>query len=135
MTSAYTDYGTLLKRATVTIAEVTAIDIPEESNPVSEATSHSSGGYREYISQMLRGLAEFSCSINYFSDTTHDALHADMVAGTAVAFTIVLPNSLGIYAFNAIVTKFKMISGDDAKSPKPIQATVSFQPTGSYTLT
>ena len=134
MTSSYTDYGTLLKRATVTIAEVIGIDPPEESNPVSEATSHSSSGYREYISQMLMGLSEFSCTINYFSDTTHDALHADMVAGTPVAFTIVLPNSLGTYTFNAIVTKFKVLSGADAKSRKPIQATVSFQPTGSYTF-
>lgn len=134
MTSAYTDYGTLLKRSGTTIAEVIAIEPPEENNPASEATSHSSSGYREYISQMLLGLSEFSCTINYFSDTTHDSLHADLVAGTAQAFTIVLPNSLGTYTFNAIVTKFKTLSGADAKNPKPIQATVSFQPTGSYTF-
>ncbi len=135
MTSARTDYATLLKRSGTTIAEVTGIDPPEESNPAVEATSHSSAGYREYISQMLMALSEFTCTLNYFSDTTHDALHADMVAGTAQAFTIVLPGSLGTYAFNAIVTKFKADSGADAKNPKPIQATITFQPTGSYSLT
>lgn len=133
MTSAVTDYGMLFKRSGTTIAEVINVAPPKWTNPAVEATSHSSSGVREYISAALKGLSEFTVTLNFISDATQDSLLTDFAAGTVGTYSIVLPGSMGTWSGSLIVTGFQPAAAD-AKSPKPLQAAVTVQPSGAWTL-
>jgi len=133
MTSAVTDYGVLFKKGTTTIAEVINVAPPKDTTPAVEATSHSSGGVREYISTLLTGLSEFQATLNFISDATQDQIRTDKAAGTVAAYSIVLPGGMGTWTGNAIITGFQPAAAD-AKSPKPLTASVWVQPTGAWTL-
>lgn len=136
MSAALAAFGTLLKRATVTIAEVTKLDLPNLKLDTVDVTSHSStGGWREFIGTIKDG-GTFSVDINYVPITaTHKnatgGLLADLSAGTAAAYSIVLPDSpASAWSFNALVTDFKASAPVDGK----ISATVTFKVTGQPTL-
>ena len=133
-TCAVTDYGTLFKRASVTVGEVINIAPPKRSNPALDATSHSSGGNRERISSMLTDMAPFSVTVNFVSANTQDSMLSDIDAGTPQTYSIELPSSMGTWSGSALVTDFQPAAAD-AKSPKPLTATFTVAPTGDWTLT
>ena len=128
---ANTNYGTLLKRESVTIAGVVSIDPPELENESVEVTNHGSGGFREYISGGLKGAGEFSCGLNYVQ-TAVSGIYNDFSSGTVGEYSITFPNNI-VWSFDALVTKYKAESAD-AQSPEALQLTVTFQPTGEISL-
>jgi hypothetical protein len=131
MTSATTNYGTLLKRAGATIAEVVSIDAPEYSNPEIEATNHSSGGVREFISGLLKEMTPFKATLNEL-DGGLATIVGDLQNGTVSAWTITFPNT-DIQSFSALVTGIKPLTAD-AQSPDVLKAEVTFRPTGALSL-
>ena len=133
-TCAVTDYGTLFKRAGVTVGEVINIAPPKRSNPAMDATSHSSGGKRERISAMLVDMAPFNVMVNFVSAVTQDSMLSDIDAGVPQTYSIVHPGGMGTWAGSALVTDFQPAAAD-AKSPKPLTGTFTLAPTGAWTLT
>lgn len=136
MSAALAAFGTLLKRATVTIAEVTKLDLPNLKLDTVDVTSHSStGGWKEFIGTLKDG-GTFSADINYVPITaTHKnavgGLLSDFSLGTPAAYSIVLPDSpSSTWTFNALVTDFKATAPVDGK----LAATVTFKVTGAVTL-
>jgi hypothetical protein len=130
--TAVSNYGTLLKKATVTIGEITVLDPPELSNAAVEVTNHSSGGWREFIPGGLKALSPFTAEVNFTNAVTVSGMMSDTVAGTVAAYSIVFPEST-TWAFNAFPTSFKPGSAD-AQSPDALSATVTFQPTSTGTI-
>ena len=131
-TAATTNYGTLLKKATVVQGEVTNIQPPSLSNPSVEATNHSSSGWREFISGGLKELSEFTADVNFTSGVTVSGFLTDVNAGTAASYSLTFPNT-AVWTFNAIPTSFQPASAD-AASPDALKATVTLRPTGATTL-
>lgn len=131
MTSATTNYGTLLKRSGSTIAEVVSIDAPEYANPEIEATNHSSSGVREFISGMLKEMTPFKAVVNEL-DGGLATVVGDLAAGTIVTWTITFPNT-DVQTFDALVVGVKPLTAD-AQSPDVLKAELSFRPTGTLSL-
>lgn len=131
MTSASTNYGTLLKRAGSTLAEVVSIDSPEYLNPEIEATNHSSSGVREFVSSLLTEMSVFKATMNEL-DGGLATLAGDLAAGTVSAYTITFPNT-DVITFNALVTGIKTLTSD-AQSPDVLKAEVTFRPTGAHSI-
>jgi hypothetical protein len=135
MSAALAAFGTLLKRDTVTIAEVTKLDLPNLKLDTADVTSHDSNGWREFIG-LLKDGGTFSADINYVPGTaTHKnatgGLLADLVAGTSAEYSIVIPDSpSSTWTFDALVTDFKASAPVDGK----LAATVTFKVTGAPTL-
>lgn len=114
MSSAVSSFGTLLKigdGATpsenfTTIAEVRDISGPEYTRDTEEVTNHSTvGGYKEYIATLKDG-GDVSFDLNFFQDTTHEALWDDYEAGTVRNFQIVftVPSGDDTLTFAGIIT-------------------------------
>jgi hypothetical protein len=128
---ATTNYGTLLKKATVSIGEVVSIDPPEYMNPAIESTNHSSAGVRTYVSGGLREMAEFKVTINYVIANIA-TLVTDLVAGTKAAYTITYPDA-STQRFQAIPTSIKPQPADATK-PETLKAEITFRPSDSLDL-
>jgi hypothetical protein len=131
MTSAVTNYGTLLKRSGSTLAEVVSIDAPDYQVPAVQATNHSSGGVREFVSSLLAEMVPFKAVLNV-PDGGLATLISDMVAGTVVAYTITFPNT-DVQSFSTLVTGIKPLPAD-AQNPGVHKSEVSFRPTGTLGL-
>lgn len=138
-TDAVTNYGVTLEigdgatptEAFTSIGEIISIEAPELINEAVEATNHSSGGWKEYISGGLKEVSEFKATINYVS-TDAASLIGKVEDGTKSNFKMTFPNT-DVWVFSALVTTFKPL-GADAQSPETLQAEVTFRPTGSSTL-
>lgn len=131
MTSATTNYGTLLKRSGVTLAEVVSIDAPEYAQAAAEATNHSSSGVREFVSTKLAEMAEFKATLNV-PDAGLATLLTDMTSGAVTAYSITFPNT-DVQTFSALVTSIKFLAAD-AQNPDVLKAEVTFRPTGTLGL-
>lgn len=103
LSSAVSSFGTLLKigdggtpaEVFTTIAEVRDISGPNYTLDTEEVTNHSTvGGYKEFIPTLKDG-GEVKFSLNFFQDTTHEALWDDFEAGTRRNFQIVFPIQSG----------------------------------------
>jgi hypothetical protein len=135
-TAAKTNYGTLLQLqdsalAYNTIGEVVSVDPPEFSNPEVEATNHSSGGVREFVSSKLMEMAPFKATLNYVAADI--APYVTMLtAGTKGAYQILYPNTQK-QKFSALVTSVKPL-GTDAQKPDVLKIEISFRPTDSLSL-
>lgn len=135
MTSGITNYATLLQKETstpgtyATIGEIVSVDPPELMNPEVEATNHSSGGVREYISGGLQELSAFKAVMNYVSSDA-DTLIVRLAAGTKANYQVLFPNTQFI-RFASLITGFKPLTAD-AQSPDVLKAEVSFRPTDTF---
>jgi predicted secreted protein len=99
-------YGTLLQRAGVTVLEILKIsgpgmkaDIKEVSNMLSPNT------YKEFIPGLREG-GDVTFEGNYIpkeATNTQTTLRTDFENGTNSSWTIVLPNAMGTWTFNAFV--------------------------------
>ena len=126
-----TNYGTLLKKGSSSIGELTTIDPPEYSNPAVESTNHSSGGVRQFVSGKLREMSEFKATINYvIADIA--TLVTDLVAGTKASYTILYPDNSS-QRFSAIPTAIKPLTAD-AMKPDTLKAEITFRPSDSLDL-
>jgi hypothetical protein len=136
MTDAKSNYGTRLKSGSalvLDVGEVISIDPPEIINEPVEATSMSSGGWREVVSGGLKEVAEFSATIN-FTDTYVSTIYSDVSGSVSKLYQIQFPDDGSTkWTFNAFVTSLKPLSAD-AQSPEALQAEVKFQPSGSMTV-
>lgn len=133
MSDARSNYGVRLKVGspyTTDVGEVVSLDIPEIVAEALEATSHSSGGWKESVSGNLKELVEFTATIN-FTSAYIATIYADLAAGTVKSYQVQFPDDgLTKWTFDAIVTGLKPLSAD-AGSPEVLQAEVKFQPTGA----
>jgi len=140
-TAANSNYGTLLKigdggapETFAVVGEIVNIDPPELVNEAVEATNHSSGGWREFVSSGLKELTEFTATIN-FVDAKVSALYNLLVAGTVKNYMIEFPDDGSTtWTFAALVVSVKPL-GADAGSPETLQMEVKFQPTGANAVT
>jgi predicted secreted protein len=132
----YSAFGTLLKRAGTTIAQVKNISGPGLSLDTEDVTSHdSTGGWEEVVGTILRS-GEVSLDLIYDpAHATHKyaagGLLNDLVSRTAVAYTLVFPNPAATtWSFNAFVTGFEPSAPVDGS----LTATATMKLTGSVTL-
>lgn len=135
-TAAQTNYATILGKldsaaAYPAIGEVVNLDPPEFLNAAVEATNHSSGGVREFISGGLKEMSEFKATINYVSADAAVLITA-LTGGTKGQYQILFPNSMKMQ-FSALVTGFKPLTAD-AQNPDVLKAEVTFRPSDSLSL-
>jgi hypothetical protein len=136
MTSSNTDYGTILGKldsasAYPALGEVVSIDPPEFMNSAVEATNHSSGGFREFISGGLKEMGEFKATLNAVPANVA-TLVTDLAAGTKSRYQIAYPNGHK-QTFGALVTAIKPLTAD-AQSPDVQKIEVTFRPSDSVGL-
>lgn len=128
-------FGTLLKRAGVTVAEVTDINPPELGRKEIETTHHQSPGMWQEFMKGLKNAGDVTFSINYIpTNSTHNAA-AGVVADfandtTNDTWTIVFPDSgATTWTFPAFVSKFSPKAPVDGKLAADITLKVTGQPT------
>ena len=130
----YAAYGTLLKRAGTTIANVQNISGPGLVLDVEDVTSHdSTGAWEEVVGTILRS-GEISLDIVYDPNTaTHKnaagGLLADLIARTQVAYTLVFPSTATVtWSFNALVTGFEPSAPHDGALTAAVKMKINGQP-------
>jgi predicted secreted protein len=131
-------FGTQLQRgdgATPTevftaIANVTDITPPGIERETYDVTAHDSPeAWREFIGGLKDG-GEVEIEVNY-DPRDHDALIADFADPNPRNYKVVWPNSLGNWAFGAILTNFEPEAPHDDK----LAASVTFKVSGKPTIT
>jgi predicted secreted protein len=130
-------FGTLLKLAAVTIANVTKISGPSFNAETLDTTAMDSGGaYREQIPSFLSA-GEVQLSINFDPQAvTHKNVSGGLLfafnARSIGAYSIVFPTTpVATAAFNAYVTKFEI----NAEFDKKLEASVTLTIDGAVTWT
>jgi predicted secreted protein len=131
-------FGTQLQRgdgATPTetfspIANVTDITPPGIERETYDVTAHDSeDGWREFIGGLKDG-GEVEIELNY-DPREHDSLVADFADGVPRNYKVVWPNTLGSWAFKAILTNFEPEAPHDDK----LAASATFKVSGKPTIT
>jgi len=132
----YSAFGAKLMRGAVEVAQVQNIAGPGLALDTEDVTSHdSTGGWEEVVGTILRS-GEVSLDLVYDPNgATHKnaagGLIADLVARTAVAYSIVFPSSPAVtWSFNALVTGFEPEAAHDGS----LKATAKLKITGQPTL-
>lgn len=115
------------------IAEVFAANLPSLSRAALDATSHDSAdAFREFVGGLAEG-GEISVEAHYLpANATHGfstGLGSDFNDKTVRNFKMVLPNSLGTWAFSALVTKYNPTSPVDGKMTLSVTLKISGKPT------
>jgi hypothetical protein len=133
-TNAVSQYPILVDRSAASIGEITKVgdlEFIQESVP---ATHMESGGWKEKIASGLKEVADFVCTINYTAAGL-DTLMGDWSAGTVSSYTVTYANA-EVGTFSALVTHIKVLGADaDAPADKPLSAEITFEITGSASLT
>jgi hypothetical protein len=125
----FTNYGISIKKGAVAIADVVTVAFPELSMEEIDVTSHSSGGYKEYIPNGVIDPGEVAVTCNY-SYTAFASFVTDMEAGTTSTYTLVFSgDNNGEFTFDAWVKGLSM-EDMDATDPAAAQFTVTLRPTG-----
>jgi predicted secreted protein len=101
--------GTVLKKGTTAIAELSSIDgVSVSADTVETTTLDTVGGYRTFIGS-LKDAGEVSIS-GHFVYSAHNSLMADFESGVSNSYTIEFPDKLTTtgtkWTFTAIVTAF-----------------------------
>lgn len=101
--------GTVLKKGTTAIAELTSIDgLSVSADTIETTTLDTVGGYRTFINS-LKDAGELSIS-GHFNYTSHNSIMADFESGASNSYTIEFPDKLTTsgtkWTFTAIVTAF-----------------------------
>lgn len=127
----YAAFGTLLKRGATTIAGVTNISGPGLSLDTEDVTSmESTGAWEEVVATILRS-GEISVDLVFDpAAATHKyasgGLVYDMVARTAVTYSIVFPGAV-TWSFSCYVTGWEPSAPVDGA----LTATAKLKPTGA----
>lgn len=128
--------GCLLKRNSVTIAEVQSVSGPGLSLGTVETTHLSStGGWKEFIAT-LKEMKAITFTVNFLpAGATHSAvagLAYDLVQRTLQAFSVTFSDTgATVWSFSAYVTDFD-VSG--ISTDGKLSASVTLRPSGQPTL-
>lgn len=132
----YAAFGTLLKRAGTTIAQVQNISGPGLSLDTEDVTTHDQAtAWEEVVGTILRS-GEVTLDIVYDPNhATHKnaagGLLADLAARTSVSYTLIFPSSGTVtWTFTALVTGFEPSAPYDGA----LTASVTLKLTGAPTL-
>jgi hypothetical protein len=125
-----TDYGTLVTIAGVTL-KVINVEPPELSTDIIQTTNHSSGGWREYIADTLKGAAAFTITAEG-SGAMVEQLETVWAARVAVAI-VFTEYGFPAWSFNGLIKSFKL-NPANAQSPNEAIASITIQPTGAMTI-
>jgi predicted secreted protein len=132
----YSAFGTLFKRSSTTVAQVTNISGPGLSLDTTDVTTHdSASGWEEVVGTILRS-GEVSLDLEYDPNgATHKnasgGLLADLIAKTPQTYSIVFPTSPAVtWSFSALVTGFE----PSAPADGALTAAVKLKLTGAPTL-
>lgn len=127
---AFAGVGTVFNRNSSPIAEVNSITGPGMTRDFIDVTSlDSTGGYREFIAGFRDG-GTVVLNMN-FSVDTYSLMKNDFESDTAVAYSIVLPDSDGTtISFNGLVTECPITVPTDDK----VTADVTIKVTGEVTV-
>lgn len=121
--------GTVLKRATVAVGNITTLSGPNMTAATIDVTDHDSEAM-EYKAGMVDG-GEVSFDINFMSTASQQAVRDDLGAAPA-AYVIEFPTGAGSVAFSAIVTAFSMTAGGVNDK---LSASITLKVTGAVTWT
>jgi predicted secreted protein len=120
--------GTVLKKGTQAVANLTSIAGLEISRDTIEVTTlDSPNGYRQFVGGLLDA-GELSIS-GYFDYAAHSPLLDDLEAGTATTYTIEFPGGAK-WTFTCVVTSFS--TGAEMEDLVSFEA--SFKVSGKPTL-
>lgn len=102
--------GTVIKKGTVAIAELTSIDGLSLSSDTIESTAlDTTGGYRTFVNGLKDG---GECSISgHFNYTSHNPMLADFESGATASYTIEFPDKGATgkgttWTFSGVVTSY-----------------------------
>lgn len=101
--------GTVLKKGTTAVANLTSIDgLGVSADTVETTTLDTTGGYRTFVGN-LRDAGEVSIS-GYFTHASHNAFFVDFEDGSLDSYTIEFPDKVATagtkWTFTAVVTGF-----------------------------
>lgn len=130
-------FGTQLQRGDgadpevfAAIANVTDITPPGIERETYDVTAHDSpNGWREHTGGLKDG-GEVEIEINY-DPREHDTLIADFADSEPRNYKVVYPDTLGDWAFKAILTNFEPEAPHDDK----LAASLTFKVSGEPTIT
>ena len=123
-TSAIAAFGTLNKKVSTTIAEVTSLSTPECSVTMEDAMSHdSASAWEEFIPTVLSG-GTVELTVNWIpADATHKALISDCTGKTSAVYNIIYPDAGECtQTFTAYVERVR--PGADVKGKLQLTATL-----------
>lgn len=128
-------YGTLLKKAGTTIAQVSSLSGPNLQAETIDVTTHdSASAIREFVSGLIDG-GEITGSLVFDPNVaTNIGLYNDLVARTSASYTIVYPFTGGVetVTFTAYVTGFGPIEAQpDGAVTAPFTLKVAGAPSWS----
>jgi predicted secreted protein len=128
-------FGTVIKRGSTAIAQVSNIAGPGLSLDTEDVTSHdSTGGWEEVVGTILRS-GEITLDIVYDpANATHKnaaaGLIGDLVARAATTFSIVFPDvGHTTWSFDALVTGFEPAMPVDGALTASVKMKITGQPT------
>jgi hypothetical protein len=127
---ASTDFGTQVTIAGVTM-KVINVPPPKLSVGMIETTNHSSAGWKEYITDSLKGASSFSVT----AELTGAMLAQLTTVWAALAPVAITFTEYGIpaWTFNGLIGDIAM-STANAKSPGEETVDITIQPTGAVTI-
>ena len=124
------NYGTLITVAGIT-GVVTSVSAPKISVGSIEKTNHSSGGWREYIADNLKGGGSFSVSMEVSGALVADVWDVWSAAEpVAIVFT---EQACPAWSFDGLLTTFDLGTADASKPNEEI-VILTIQPTGEITV-
>jgi hypothetical protein len=128
---AYTDYATILKKASTSIGKITNIELPEIKVGEVEITNHSSAGVREFISDKLVEVGDFTVDL-LLDAATLAAIKTDIDDKSVDTYTIDFTSGSSIvdWVFSAFPVEIEEKEAD-AQSPSAKSAKVKFTVTGT----
>lgn len=134
MADGFSNYGTLFEIDTAgftEIGDVLTFTPPTASQGMVETTHHSSGGFREFISDNLSSLSQFSATILLASGGA--GTWYNDIGEAASSYRHVFPDG-DVMAFSALTANVA-IGEANSQSPDKEVVVVTFQPTGPFTFT
>jgi len=132
MTDKLSNYGIKLcevSGSVVTpVAGLVKLAMPKIKNEKVEATSHDSGGYKEFVSGNLVEVEDFSGTFAFISGNVSKYL-SYLTSGCVANYEIQCPNSVK-FDFPALITEFTPGEAD-ANKPELLNVEITFSPSGS----
>lgn len=125
--------GWTVKKGSTSIGTIKAVKAPVLHKDVIETTNHASAG-KERIPSPLQDVQAFTVTLDLI-EADFSTLKTDWAAGTISTYNVVAPDAGAIaQAFSAFITDLA-IGQSDANSVDRLTVDVTFQPTGTVTVT
>lgn len=116
MTSGVAAFGTLLKIAGTTVAELQSMESPSVNTDYVELTHHTSPGAFKEWAPTLRDGEEIAIEGNYVpGDAGQLAMRTANLSGALSTYTVTFPAGLGTWTFTAFAKQIKAKAPVDGK--------------------